>query len=77
VPALRDLVVVDEIGIRLFSPIPRRLVEFVRKDADGGRDFDTLGSEKGELILPIEASRRNPRVCQPEQRDVVEDIVRR
>ncbi len=54
--ALLDLVVVDEIGIRTLRPIPRRLVEFVREDAHGSWDFDALGTEKGELILPIKAS---------------------
>jgi hypothetical protein len=66
VPALPDLVVIHELRIRPLCPIPRRLVEFVREDAHGNRNGDTLGSEKGELILPIETSRRNPRVCQPE-----------
>src|SRR6202011_5719727 len=75
--ALFHLVVVDEIGIGPLRPVPGRLVEFVREDAHGSRDFDALGTEKGELILPIEASRRNPRVGQPEQRDVVAHIVRR
>ena len=76
-PALVDLVVVDEIGIGALRPVPRRLVELVREDAHGSRDLDALRREEGELVLPIEASRRNRRVGQPEQRDVVEDIVRR
>src|SRR6266566_1155247 len=54
--ALFHLVVVDEVGIGPLRPVPRRLVEFVREDAHGSWDFDALGSEKGELILPIEAS---------------------
>jgi hypothetical protein len=54
--ALFHLVVVDEIGIGPLRPVPGRLVEFVREDAHGGWDFDALGTEKGELILPIEAS---------------------
>src|SRR6266403_1430230 len=54
--ALFHLVVVDEIGIGPLRPVPRRLVEFVREDAHGNRDFDAFGTEKGEFILPIEAS---------------------
>ena len=56
VPALRDLVVIHELRIRPLCPIPRRLVQFIREDAHGSWDFDALGTEKGELILPIEAS---------------------
>lgn len=33
------------------------------------------GREKGDLIVPIDAGRRNRRVRQPAQRDVVENIV--
>src|SRR6202171_3414883 len=54
--ALFHLVVVDEIGIGPLRPGPGRLVEFVREDAHGSWDFDALGAEKGELILPIEAT---------------------
>src|SRR6266446_7633885 len=54
--ALFHLVVVDEIGIGPLRPVPRGLVEFVREDAHGSWDFDALGTEKGELTLPIEAS---------------------
>src|SRR6266567_1762839 len=54
--ALFHLVVVDEIGIGPLRPVPGRLVEFIGEDAHGSRDFDALGTEKGELILPIEAS---------------------
>src|SRR5882757_6590629 len=53
--ALLHLVVVDEIGIGPLRPLPRRLVEFVREDAHGSRDLDALGTEEGELVLPVEA----------------------
>src|SRR4029453_19371829 len=81
--ALFHLVVVDEIGIGPLRPVPGRLVEFVREGAHGRWDFDALGTEKGELkigivqALPIEASRRDPGVGQPEQCDIVEDTFRR
>ena len=67
----------DEVGIRLFGPVPRRRIELVREDADGNRNLDALGNEEGELVLPVEARCRDAGVGQPEQRDVVEDIVRR
>ena len=72
-----DLIVVDELGICPLSPIPRRLVEFVREDAHGSRNGDALGTEEGELILPVKPCRRDPGVGQPVKRDVVEDIVAR
>jgi hypothetical protein len=43
----------------------------------GNWDRDAFNIEKAELVLPVEASRRDRRVRQPEQRDIVEDIVRR
>src|SRR5438128_1509979 len=76
VAALVELVVVDEIGIGPLGPVAGRLVELIREDAHRGWDLDALGTEEGELVLPIEASRRNRGVRQPEQRDVVEDVVR-
>jgi len=77
VAALLSLVVVDEVGIGTLRPTSGGLVEFVREHAHGNWDGDALGTEKGELVLPIEACRRNCCVCQPEQRDIVKDFVRR
>ena len=74
--ALFHLVVMDEIGIGPLCPGPGCLVEFVREDAHGSWDFNALGTEEGLLILPIESGRRDRCVGQPEQRDIVEDIVR-
>src|SRR4029077_6177707 len=65
VPALVELVVIDELGIRPLRPASRRLVELLRKGAHGGRDGDALRSEERELALPIETSRRDRRVRQP------------
>src|ERR671918_1650778 len=75
VPALVELVVVDEIGIGLLRPTPRHLIELVRKDAHGYGDGDALRVEEAELVFPIETSRRDPRVRQPVVGDVVEDVV--
>src|SRR3954466_7744778 len=56
VPALVELVVVDEVGIRLLCPTARRLIELVREDAHGYRDGHTLRVEETELVFPIETS---------------------
>jgi hypothetical protein len=42
VPALVELVVMDEVGIGLLRPTPRRMVDLVRKDAQRNRDGDVL-----------------------------------
>src|SRR5438876_9581689 len=76
VPALVELVVMDELGIRPLRPSPRRIVDLVRKDAHRHRDGDVLGSQVGlGERLPIETRRRDCRVRQPELRGVVEHIV--
>jgi MHS family citrate/tricarballylate:H+ symporter-like MFS transporter len=77
VATLVELVVVHQLGIRPLSPIPRRLIEFVREGAHGNRDRDAFNTEKAELVLPVETGRGDRRVRQPEQRDIVEDVVSR
>ena len=77
VAAFGQPVVVDQVGIRLLRPAPRRGVELIGKDADGGRERDALRGKEGELALPVQAGRRDRRVRQPVQRDVVEDVVAR
>ena len=72
--ALVQLVVVNEVVIRPLGPASRRLVALVGKDADGGRDGDVDGAESGDLVLPVQTSRRNRRVGQPVQGDVVQKI---
>ena len=74
-PAFVDPVVVEELGIGAFCPAPRGFVLLAGKDAHGDRDGDAFGVEKSTLVFPIETRRRNPRVRQPVQRDVVEDLV--
>jgi hypothetical protein len=76
VAASVELVVVDEVvWIRALGPAPWGLIELVGKDADGERNRDGLGVEEVRLVLPVETSRGNPRVRQPVERDVVEDVV--
>src|SRR5205823_13264790 len=79
-PALFELVVIDEFGIRPLCPAPRGWIELVRKDAHGNGDggADALDSEERRpLVLPIETGSRKRRVRQPGDRDVVEDVVAR
>ena len=73
--ALGQPVVVDQLGIGLLGPALRRGVDLVRKGADRRRQRDALGREEGELALPVEPRRRDRRVGQPVERDVVEDVV--
>jgi hypothetical protein len=76
VPALGELVVVDEFGKGLLRPASRGGIEFVWKDAHGGRDNHASDAEERiTLVLPIETSPRERRIRQPGERDVVEDVV--
>ena len=77
VSTLGQLVVVDQVGIGLLGRTPR-WIEFVREDAHGNRDGDAFGIEIPLApIFPIETGARNPRVRQPGDRDVVENVVAR
>src|SRR5687767_6727853 len=75
VVALVDFVEVDEVGVGLLGPTPRRLIELARKDAHGGRDGDALGVEEIECVLPVQAARGHPGVRQPCESDVVQYLV--
>src|SRR6266487_743935 len=77
VPALVDLVEIDEVGIGLLDPAPRRLICLVGEYAHGHGDGDPFGIPKATLVFPIEPRRGDPRVRQPKERDVVEDVVTR
>src|SRR6267154_6328306 len=67
----------DEFGIRFLYPAPRSGVDLIGINADGNRDGDVLGGEKGKLVFPIQTSRRDRRVRQPVEGDVVENVVSR
>src|SRR3954463_10798294 len=76
VPALVELVVMDEPGIRPLRPAPRRRDDVVGKNAYRNRDGDVLGAQVGlREPLPIKTRRGDGRVRQPEERGVVEHIV--
>src|SRR6202051_1604798 len=68
----------DKFGIRPRRPASWSRIEFVRKDANGGRDNDASDAEERiTLVLPIETSPRERRIRQPGERDVIEDVVSR
>src|SRR2546428_4914786 len=67
----------DEFGVRPLCPTPRGGVDLIWKDADGNRDGDVLRGEKGKLVFPIQTSRRDRRVRQPVEGDVVENVISR
>src|SRR5580692_9680408 len=66
----------DEFGIRSLRPASRSRIEFVWKDAHGGRDNDASHAEERiTLVFPIETSPRQRGIRQPGQRDVVQNVV--
>src|SRR5271167_2247823 len=77
VAAFGGPVVINQFGIGFLCPALRGLEDLVWKGADGDRNGDAPHVEKAALIFPIETSRRDCRVCQPVERDVVEDVVSR
>src|ERR1700704_1583313 len=67
----------DEFGIRFLYPAPRSGVDLIGINADRNRDRDVLGSKKGKLVFPIQTSRRDRRVRQPVEGDVIENVISR
>ena len=74
-PALVDLVVINEPVIRPLRPTPGGLIVLARKNAHGSRDGDVGGIVEVDMTFPIEASRRKRCVRQPIECEVVEDVV--
>jgi hypothetical protein len=60
VPALADLVEVNEVVIRPLCPAPRGLVVLAGKDADGRRDRDVSVVVKAELISQYRRAEETP-----------------
>src|SRR5258708_3335270 len=77
VAALVVPVVEDELGIGLLRPALRGLIELLREGAHARRNGDVLRREEREMALPVETGRRDGRVREPVERDVVEDVVPR
>src|ERR1700731_153603 len=67
----------DEFGIRFLYPAPRSGVDLIGINADGNLDGDVLGGEKGKFVFQIQTSRRDRRVGEPVEGDVVEDVISR
>src|SRR6202035_413732 len=68
--------VMDQFGKRSFRPASWSRIEFVGKNAHGGRHNDASDAEERiTLVFPIETSPRERRIRQPGERDVVEDVV--
>src|SRR5258707_11288925 len=77
VPALWESVVVDQFGIGFLCPGLRGCIDLIGKHTHGSRDRHTFRSEQAKLAFPIETSRRDRRIRQPVERDIVEDVVSR
>src|ERR1700746_2482690 len=75
VPAFIERVVINKVVIGPLGPTPRRFIVLAGKDAYGSRDGDVGGVVEANLIFPIETSRRNRRVRQPIESDVVEHVI--
>src|SRR5947209_20492650 len=74
-PAFRETVVVRQLGICFLRPATWRCVNLVGEHADRCRDRNAFGSEEREFALPIQPSRRNRRICQPIEGNVVENVI--
>jgi hypothetical protein len=74
VSAFGETVVMNQFGIRFLRPALRGCVDLIWKHADGNRDGDVLRRKEVQLVFPIQSSRRDCRVRQPIERDVVEDV---
>jgi hypothetical protein len=75
VTAFVEPVVMDELGIGPLRPTPRHRIDLVWKDTHCNRDSNVLRGNETQLVLPIQARRRDCRVGQPIVGDVVEDVV--
>ena len=77
VPALVERVVVDQLRVGTLGPAARCLILLAGEHADRHGHRNPLGVEEAALVFPIEARRRDARVGQPVERDVVEHLVAR
>src|SRR5215208_4441140 len=69
--------VIDQIRIGLFRPAPRNWTYFIWERTYDHRYGHALRRKEGQLVLPVQARRRNAGVGQPVERDVGEDVVAR
>ena len=76
------LIIIDEFGIRLLGPSPRRLVDFFGESAHGDRDLDASHIEEAARRkimagIPIELRGGDRGVRKPVERDIIENVVAR
>ena len=76
-PAFRQPVVMDELGVRPTGPTARRGVDLVRECAHRYRYRDPFWGKERQLAFPVEPSRRDPRAREPVERYVVKNVVSR
>jgi hypothetical protein len=83
VPALVDLMEVDQVPIGAPRPCFRGSIDLLRKYRDGHGERDIAGLLRGchkeatRAVLPVKPSGRGGGIRQPVQRDVVQEIVLR
>src|SRR3981189_3122615 len=65
------------VGIRFLYPAPGSGVRLIGINADGNRNGNVLGGEKGKFFFRIRTSRRDRPDGEPVEGDVVEDVVSR
>src|SRR5688572_31566806 len=76
VTALRQLVVMDQLGIGPLRPAPRSRIKLVGEHAHRNRDGDAPdGKEWSAPVLPVQTAAGNSRVREPGDRDVVEHVI--
>src|SRR5689334_2315209 len=78
VAALGEAPIMEQLGIGLFGPALRRLVDLIGEGADGHRNLDAPDVEKAALvhmgIIPVKPRRGDGGVGQPVEGDIVEEI---
>src|ERR1700761_3747453 len=72
--AFLQLVIMNELWKSFLCPGLWYLIDLIREGAYCYRDRNVLYVEEGQLVLPVEACRRDRSTRQPIKRYVVEDI---
>src|SRR5690349_23730763 len=79
--AFGKLVVMNEMGVRLLCPTAGGGIDLAWKGAHGYGNGDAFDVEEAffrrAAVVPIKTGRRDSRIRQPVERDVVEDVIRR
>ena len=75
--AFVDFVEINQIVIGPLRPAPRRHKTLTGEGGHGRGDRDVGREVKIDLVFPVEARRRDRRVRQPIERDIVEHVIPR